>query len=242
MSARFQPVVLCYHAVSDTWEHLLSVRPRAFERQLKLMRARGYAPASAADVLSGRGRLFHVTFDDALRSVANALPILERLGVPATVFACSAFADDGRALDVPELAREASAHPDELATMDWGALSALGERGVEVGSHTKTHAHLRALSDRELRAELEESRERLEDVLRRRCRCLAFPAGEHDGRIRAAARASGYDAAFALPGRSQPWDPFALPRIGMWRQTSLVRAVLKTSPLGWAVAARREPR
>jgi peptidoglycan/xylan/chitin deacetylase (PgdA/CDA1 family) len=242
VSDRFQPVVLCYHAVSDTWEHLLSVRPRAFERQLKLMRARGYAAASAADVLAGRGRLFHVTFDDALRSVSNALPILERLRVPATVFACTAFAESGSALDVPELAREALAHPDELATMDWDALSALGEHGVEIGSHTKTHPHLRTLSDLELRAELRESREQLEDVLERRCRFLAFPYGEHDGRIRAAARAAGYDAAFALPGRSQPWDDFALPRVGIWRQTGFARALLKTSSVGWAVAARREPR
>jgi peptidoglycan/xylan/chitin deacetylase (PgdA/CDA1 family) len=242
MSDRFEPLVLCYHAVSDTWEHLLSVRPRAFERQLKLMRARGYAAAPAPDVLAGRGRLFHVTFDDALRSLTNALPILERLRVPATVFACTAFAEDGRALDVAELADEASAHPDELATMDWDELAELGERGVEIGSHTKTHPHLRTLSDLELRAELRESRERLEDVLGRRCRFLAFPYGEHDERVRAAARAAGYEAAFALPGRSLPWDPFALPRIGIWRQTGLVRALFKTSPVGWAVAARREPR
>jgi peptidoglycan/xylan/chitin deacetylase (PgdA/CDA1 family) len=242
VSDRFEPLVLCYHAVSDTWEHLLSVRPRAFERQLKLMRARGYGAASADDVLAGRGRLFHVTFDDALRSVANALPILERLRVPATVFACTAFAENGRVLDVPELADEATAHPDELATMGWDELTELAERGIEIGSHTKTHAHLRELSDRELRAELRESRERLEDVLRRPCRFLAFPYGEHDERVRAAARASGYDAAFALPGRSLPWDPFALPRIGIWRQTGLVRAFFKISPVGWAVAARREAR
>jgi peptidoglycan/xylan/chitin deacetylase (PgdA/CDA1 family) len=242
MTDRFEPLVLCYHAVSDTWEHLLSVRPRAFERQLKLMRVRGYAAASAAGVLSGRGRLFHVTFDDALRSVSNALPILDRLGVPATVFACTAFAENGRVLDVAELADEASAHPNELATMGWDELAGLAERGVEIGSHTKTHAHLRALSDLELRAELGESRERLEDVLGRRCRFLAFPYGEHDERVRAAARASGYDAAFALPGRSLPWDAFALPRIGIWRQTGLVRALVKTSPVGWAVAARRESR
>jgi peptidoglycan/xylan/chitin deacetylase (PgdA/CDA1 family) len=242
MSARFQPVVLCYHAVSDTWEHLLSVRPRAFERQLKLMRARGYVAAPAAGILAGRGRLFHVTFDDALRSVSNAVPILERLRVPATVFACTAFAENGRALDVPELAREASAQPAELATMGWEELAALAEHGVEIGSHTKTHPHLRALSDLELRAELGGSRERLEDVLGRRCRFLAFPYGEHDERVRAAARASGYDAAFALPGRSQLWDPFALPRIGIWRQTGLARALLKTSAVGFAVADRREPR
>jgi peptidoglycan/xylan/chitin deacetylase (PgdA/CDA1 family) len=242
MSDRFEPIVLCYHGVSDTWEHLLSVRTRAFERQLKLMRVRRYAAASAADVVPGRGRLFHVTFDDALRSVSNILPILDRLRVPATVFACTEFAEGGRVLDVAELADEASVHPDELATMSWDELAELTEHGIEIGSHAKTHAHLRELSDRELRAELRGSRERLEDVLRRRCRFLAFPYGEHDERVRAAARTCGYDAAFALPGSSLPWDAFALPRVGIWRQTGLVRAVVKTSPVGWAVAARREAR
>jgi peptidoglycan/xylan/chitin deacetylase (PgdA/CDA1 family) len=242
MSDRFEPFVLCYHGVSDTWEHVLSVRPQALERQLKLMRARGYAAAPAADVLAGRGRLFHVTFDDAFRSVRSSVPILERLRVPTTVFVCTAFAENGRVLDVPELAHEALARPDELATMDWDGLSELAERGVEIGSHTKTHPHLRTLSDAEVQAELRESREQLEDVLGRPCRLLAFPYGEHDERIRAAARAAGYDAAFALPGRSRPWDPFALPRVGIWRQTGLARALLKTSPLGRAVAASREPR
>ena len=143
---------------------------------------------------------------------------------------------------MPELANEASAHPDELATMSWGELSGLAERGVEVGSHTKTHAHLRRLSDHELREELEESRQRVEDVLGRRCRFLAFPYGEHDERVRAAARGAGYAAAFALPGRPRPWDAFALPRVGIWRQTGLARGFLKTSRVGWAMAARREPR
>ena len=76
----------------------------------------------------------HVTFDDAYRSVANAIPILERLQVPATVFACPGYADEGRPLDVPELADEALAHPEELATMGWEELRGLVERGVEIGS------------------------------------------------------------------------------------------------------------
>jgi peptidoglycan/xylan/chitin deacetylase (PgdA/CDA1 family) len=240
VSKRFEPVVLCYHGVSDTWEHLLSVRPSAFERQLRLMLARGYAAASAADVARGRGRLFHVSFDDALRSVANALPILERQRVPATVFACTHYLRSGAVFDVPELAPEASAHPDELATMDWEALADVSERGVEIGSHTKTHPHLRELSDLDLRAELQESRERLEGMLGSRCRFLAFPYGEHDERVRSAARASGYEGAFALPGRSKPWDPFAIPRVGIWRHTGRVAAVIKTSTIGSRLAARRE--
>lgn len=239
MSERFRPVVLCYHALSDTWEHLLSVRRSAFEQHLRLMRARGYAAASAVEAARGRGRLFHVTFDDALRSVIDAVPILERQRVPATVFACSSYARGGKVFDVPELAAETSAHPGELATLDWEALAELAEHGIEVGSHTKTHPHLSRLSDAELRTELVESREELEDLLGRTCRFLAFPYGEHDDRVRSAARAAGYDAAFALPGRSKPWDAFAIPRVGIWRHTSLVRAAVKTSRLSWPVAARR---
>jgi peptidoglycan/xylan/chitin deacetylase (PgdA/CDA1 family) len=230
-------VVLCYHAVSDGWSHLLSVRPRSFERQLRLMQACRYQPAPAADAADRRGRLFHVTFDDAFRSVWNAVPVLDRLGIRATVFACTAYADAGRTFAPPELAEEASAHPDELATMDWDTLAALAAHGIEVGSHTKTHPHLTVLSDREVRSELRESREQLEDVLERPCRFLSFPYGEHDERIRTAARASGYHAAFALPGREKPRDVFALPRVGVWRHTGLPRLVVKTSALSRPVAA-----
>jgi peptidoglycan/xylan/chitin deacetylase (PgdA/CDA1 family) len=228
-------VVLCYHAVSDAWDHLLSVSPQAFDRQLRLMLALRYLPGSATDALERRGRIFHVTFDDAFESVWNAVPVLERLGVKATVFACTDYADGGKTFRPPELADEASAHPDDLATMDWGSLAALAERGIEIGSHTQTHPHLVSLSDSELRSELRGSRERLEDVLGSPCRFLAFPHGEHDARVRAAARASGYRAAFALPGRERPRDDFALPRVGIWRHTRLPRLTVKTSSLSRSV-------
>jgi len=236
---RFDSIVLCYHAVSDDWDHLLSVRPRALERQLRLMLARRYRPASATDVTAGRRRLLHVTFDDAYRSVWNAVPVLDSLAIRATVFVCTDYAEGGRRFAVQELADEAAAHPDELATMDWDSLAALVEQGIEIGSHTNTHPHLTSLSDRELDAELRASRERLEDVLGISCRFLAYPYGDHDGRVRAAARATGYDGAFALPGRDKPRDVFALPRVGVWRHTGLVRAALKTSALSRPVAAVR---
>ena len=229
-------VVLCYHAISDTWEHLLSVPSRGFERQLRLMLALRYVTGSATDVLERRRRVFHVTFDDAFESVRNAVPVLERLRVNATVFACTDYADGGKTFDPPELAGEAAAHSDELATMDWDSLAALAERGIEIGSHTRTHAHLTSLSDLELRSELHGSRERLEDTLGLPCCFLAFPYGEHDARVRAAARASGYLGAFALPGRARPRDDFALPRVGVWRHTHLPRLTVKTSSLGRPVA------
>jgi peptidoglycan/xylan/chitin deacetylase (PgdA/CDA1 family) len=224
---RFRSLVLCYHAVSDAWPDQLAVPPRLFEEHLVRLLRRGYRPVSAAESLAGRRGSLHVTFDDAYRSVAAAIPILERLGVEATVFACAGYARDGRPLDVPELAAEVAAHPTELATMDWAALRELVERGVEIGSHTVSHPHLTRLSDRELHAELRDSRERLEAELSRPCRFLAYPYGENDVRVRRAAKQAGYDAAFALRERFDDADLFGLPRVDLYRKDTPLRAMLK---------------
>ncbi len=230
---RSGPLVLCYHAVSETWEHALSVRPAAFERQLRSLAWRGYRGVSASDALTAGGRAVHVTFDDAYKSVANALPVLEQLGLPATVFACAGYADTGRPLAVPELAGEAAAHPDELATMDWDELRALAERGVEVGSHTVSHPHLPRLSDAEIDSELRESRTQIEDELGRPCRVMAYPYGEHDARVRAGAQRAGYDVAHSLASQTprKEGGPFAVRRIDLYRGDGVVVTTLKTSIL-----------
>ncbi len=232
-----RPLVLCYHAVSETWHHELSVPADVMERQLTLLLRLGYRPASAAETVTGTGKLLHVTFDDAFASVSNALPVLERTGVRATIFACTGYADDGRPPEIPELADELRARPAELATMTWDELRALEERGIEVSSHTVSHPHLTTLSDAELAHELGSSRQRLEDELGHPCRVLAYPYGECDERVRAAARAAGYEAAFGLPGDATGRDRFELFRVGVWNGEGLPRVALKASsfarsPLG----------
>ena len=237
----FRALVLCYHAVSDGWPHPLAVTRRAFERQLSSLLRRGFRPFPAAELPSGPRRGLHVTFDDAFTSVLDAVPVLQRLGIPATVFAASGFADEGRPLDVPELATEAAAYPEHLATMNWSELAELARAGVEVGSHTISHAHLTRLSDEELDRELRQSRSRIEDELGRPCRLIAYPYGEHDPRVQAAVRRSGYEAAFALAAGAGRDNPYALPRIDLYRRDSLVRATLKTSfvkPHGSALLGR----
>jgi peptidoglycan/xylan/chitin deacetylase (PgdA/CDA1 family) len=104
------------------------------------------------------------------------------------------------------------------------------DRGVEVGSHSLTHAHLTQLSSFELERELSESRHRLEDELGRPCRFLAYPYGEEDSRVKGAARTAGYEAAFALEARESPIDVYAVPRVAIWRNDGLVRMTLKTLP------------
>ncbi|MHB8651053.1 MAG: polysaccharide deacetylase family protein [Gaiellaceae bacterium] len=223
MTARLGPLVLCYHAVTSEWPDPLAVSAADLERQLRLLR-RFWPAGSAADAAGGR-RVLHVTFDDAYRNVGDALPVLERLRVPATVFVCAGYLD-GRPLDIPEL-RGTRFDATALATMTVDELRELRERGVEIGSHTLVHPHLPALGDAELRRELVESRQVLEEALGVPCRLLAYPFGEQDARVRAAARAAGYEAAFGLPGERD--DRYALPRLGVWRRDSLRRVAAKAA-------------
>jgi peptidoglycan/xylan/chitin deacetylase (PgdA/CDA1 family) len=182
--------------------HRLSISPDLLLRQVRLL---------------SRFRRVRATFDDAFRSAASVFPELERMGVPVQVFVCTGYARDGTPLSIPELAGD---DPHQLVTMTWDEL-----RGLDVGSHGVTHAHLTELSDEELRRELVESKERVEDELGRACTDFAYPYGEHDERVRAAVRAAGYERAYGLhvDGR----DPFALRRVDLYRRhtpfTSLLR-------------------
>jgi len=78
------------------------------------------------------------------------------------------------------------------------------------------HWHLdgedgRLLDGGELSRELEESKSEVERLTGRPCRTLAYPYGLYDERVVDAARAAGYELAFAwLPG---PWRPLEAPRL-----------------------------
>jgi hypothetical protein len=84
-------------------------------------------------------RTLHVTFDDAFRSVDSVLGVLERLGVPATIFACTKLAERGDHFRVPELSGRLPADEDELLTMPWDTLGGLAERHHDARVQAATH-------------------------------------------------------------------------------------------------------
>ena len=236
----FRPLVLVYHAVSDDWSDPLSVRVADFEQQMRTLNARGYQGCTWRELLNHPGdrKLAHITFDDAFRSVANALPVLRELGLPATIFACSQYARDGGRLSIPRLAERAA--DDEIATMDWATLRAVVEEGpVEIGSHGRGHVDLVELSDAELGRELNESKSEIEDHLGRACATHAYPFGSQDARVRRATAAAGYAAAFGAPGVSGQVDPFRIPRTGIWRDEPPLRQRVRTQSMTRLILERR---
>ena len=200
-------VTLCFHAVSPTWEHRLSLHPDLLLRQVRLLK---------------RFRRVCASFDDAFRSSASVFAALERAGVPVQIFVCTAYARDGAPLTIPELAGD---DPEQLATMTWDELRAHADRGVAVGSHGVSHAHLTRLPDVELRRELVESKREIEERLGRPCPDFAYPYGEHDERVRGAVRDGGYERAYGLLERGR--DPYALRRVDLYRRHTPFRALLR---------------
>jgi peptidoglycan/xylan/chitin deacetylase (PgdA/CDA1 family) len=224
-------LVLCYHALSPTWPAQLSTTPERFTAQLDHLRRRGWQPTTFLDAIRAPrgGRTLAVTFDDAFRSVATlAKPILDDLGWPATVFVPTAFPERGGPLSWTGIEQwRDGAHAGELAVMTWPEIRALADAGWEIGSHTRSHPRLTTLDDEALSRELEGSRADCEQELGRPCPTLAYPYGDVDARVVAAAVDAGYEAAAALPARLHDDRRHEWPRIGVYNKDGLGRFRLK---------------
>lgn len=226
-------IVLCYHGVSERWPAEYSIAPSVLESQLSLLVDRGYRGVTFHEAVRGgySGRLMAITFDDAFRSVFEvAFPVLKSLGLVGTVFAPTGFVGRGEPVGWPEVeVWLGGPHQEELYPASWQQLNELAEAGWEIGSHTRTHPHLTDLSDEELEIELMESREQCQHHLGTPCRSIAYPFGDCDTRVAAAALRAGYEAAASLPRRFRSGDPMAWPRVGIYRSDGVVAYRFKVS-------------
>jgi peptidoglycan/xylan/chitin deacetylase (PgdA/CDA1 family) len=224
-------MVLCYHAVSPSWTADLSVTPDALERQLSTLVARGWRGATFRDAVfePPARRTLAVTFDDAFASVLElAHPILSTLGLPATLFAPTAFVSAGQPLAWPGVEHWLETpFAAELRCLSWQQLGVLREDGWEIGSHTRTHPRLTRLDEQALRAELGESRDELVANLGSPCETVAYPFGDVDERVAEAAQAAGYRAGAALSSRLAARGPHRWPRVGIFHGDKTWRFELK---------------
>jgi peptidoglycan/xylan/chitin deacetylase (PgdA/CDA1 family) len=229
-----ETLVVCYHVVSDRWSVPWSITPRQLREQLEVLVGRGYQGRTFSDAVTSDDMdpKLAITFDDASSSVLEvAYPILSALGLVATVFVVTDFADTGRPLEFLEVDGIPNApNTRDVRGLTWPELARLTDQGWEIGSHTRTHPHLTELDDATLAEELRGSREACERALGRPCLSLAYPYGDLDSRVLAAAAEAGYEVAATLPAGVPKPSPFAWPRIGVYHGDSLRRFRLKVSP------------
>jgi len=227
-------LVLCYHAVSETWPADLSTTPEAIEEQLAALVERGYRGVTFSEAVEpGAGRRVAVTFDDAYRSVCElALPILDRLGLPGTVFVPTAHVDSEAPMAWAGIDRWLGGpHEQEMLCMGREQLRDLDRHGWEIGAHTHTHPRLSQLPESELPGELELPRRLLTEWLGKPCRSLAYPYGDFSPAAVAATQAAGYSSAATLTASLPTRDPFLWPRVGVYSGEAGWRFRLKVAPL-----------
>lgn len=229
-----EPLVLCYHAVSERWPAPLAIAPARLDRQLTRLLERGYRGVTFHQAVHEppEGRVLAVTFDDGYRSVVRqALPIMRRLGLPGTVFVVTDYLARAGPMSWSGIDQWVGGpHEPELEPLSLADLGTLQDAGWEIGSHTRSHPRLTAIGTAALRGELQGSREECELRLGAPCRSLAYPYGDVDDRVVRAAGDAGYLAAAMLPGRFQRPTPLAWPRIGIYRSDSDRRVAAKVSP------------
>ena len=214
--------VLMYHKVNDTAGNTVTVPTSQFDEQMAQLRDLDYTVVSLDDVLAHYldarplpHRAVLITFDDGyLDNLEIAVPILQRHGYPAVLFAPIGYLDTGRPLP----------HDEHLAsrgivnrTLDWSQLAELEQAGVRVESHGIGHRPLADLEVDEAAREITLSKLRLEEALGRPVRAFAYVKGSeaHYRPVHLSLlRQAGYDVAFTSisGGNGSRTDPLQLHR------------------------------
>ncbi len=207
----FQLRILQYHNVTPTFEPAGTwVTPRQFRRHLQEVRRLGLPavdPQQWESMLHHPGVLW--TFDDGFEGVYRyAFPLLERWGIRGFVFVVVGAIGTWNHWD--------ASFGRPIRHLSKEELLALHRAGWQIGSHSLTHPDLTQLSPEELRQELIESKARLEDLLGTEVSAFCYPFGRWNLRVREAVQEAGYKVAFSSRPWGEPYDPFAIPRIGVY--------------------------
>lgn len=183
-----------------SWRYKLP--PETFRNHLNVITSSSYQVTTLPDINSDQPLL--MTFDDGGVSCAETIaPLLETYGIRGHFFVIT-----GRLGDDGYLTRQ--------------QVRDLAAAGHHVGSHTVTHANLRALSSENRLRELRKSKRDLENILDTECLSISVPGGFANEHVIADAFDAGYDYAFVSEPRylSLSVADGSIGRWNVWHDTS----------------------
>jgi len=254
-------IILGYHRVTPEQRGDLSVTIGQFRAQLQFLIQNGL-PNLSLDAILGDSRLrcaltrgFAITFDDGYRdNYLHALPVLQELGLKATIFVTVDYVD--REVLYPWDERQSRKRDDlceEDFSVTWKHLVEMRDSGVfSIGSHTLSHPELTSVSIDVARHEITESKRVLENRLGGQVDLFCYPRGRMDRSTIPLVEEAGYKAAVVTPWDPIPISRFTLPRVVMASNTTLaslrqrtgtfVQALLWTGLYPYAISVRSKVR
>lgn len=178
--------ILTYHSIDESGS-VISIDRQTFTQHMRWL-ADNVAVVHLKQLLElpEDEHAVAITFDDGFQNFADrALPVLREHGLPATVFVVSDLVGRTNEWSVGTL--PAVPH---LPLMDWDVLGRLAAENVVIGSHTRTHPNLRLVNGERLQHEVAGAADVITERIGQRPHSFAFPYGEQDDAVIAAARAS----------------------------------------------------
>jgi peptidoglycan/xylan/chitin deacetylase (PgdA/CDA1 family) len=197
----------------------IDISPERFEQQLNWLARTGKVVSLDATLNQTRRNAIAITFDDGYRdNLTVALPMLERFGLPMTLFVVAGFVDSEGYLSEEEL-REISRHPL-----------------ITIGSHGLWHRHFNRITHDEARFELTESKRLLEQTIGKPVDLMAWPYGECNTELEELAGACGYRAGWSVwKGTNGTYSQWRVP---LGRNDHMLRFIAKASGVYGATEAR----
>jgi peptidoglycan/xylan/chitin deacetylase (PgdA/CDA1 family) len=230
-------IILAYHEVDPVPTRGWAVSSEDFEDQMRYLAVAGYNVipiADLADYVNGKKpslppNAVVITTDDGWRCNYTVMyPMLKRLGYPWSLYV------------YPKIVGQGS------HALTWKQIEELSAGGVDVEGHTMSHADLLRKShpemtdedyDKFLTTELEDSRRVIQSHIDHAVRFIAYPYGNYDNTVTAAARRAGYVAGLVswLRPNTRTTDPMKLGRVKMVSSMSLedFRSALGAPTLAW---------
>jgi peptidoglycan/xylan/chitin deacetylase (PgdA/CDA1 family) len=189
--------ILMYHYVSgDPADRTDSnwMSTETFESQLQALKDNGYTTLTAEQaehMLTTKERpsdkVVWLTFDDGSLTMARDVsPLLQKYGMHATAFIVTGFVD-----------------ANQGGILSWQQIKDMQNSGAwDFGSHTVSHADLGSGDAASIRAQLEQSRDRLNQELGIDTNIICYPAGGYNDQTLQIATELGYKFGLQDPGRN----------------------------------------
>lgn len=172
--------ILMYHSVGNN-KHFFTVTPENFEWQMGYLKRHNFNIISLGQLVEKiinkqpfQEKTIAITFDDGYAdNYSNVFPVLKKYSIPITIF-----------LPTDLVGQKQMVRGIDMEYLTWHQVVEMNQSGlVDFGSHSKTHRRLSTLGRDEVKSELKESKNVIEQNLNKNCDLFAYPFGDHNDGI-----------------------------------------------------------
>ncbi|HCQ89937.1 MAG TPA: xylanase deacetylase [Clostridium sp.] len=198
--------VLYYHSIQKSGENELMMDPKLFRSHLQWLKDNGYTSLTMEEFYNYikyntpvPEKSVVITFDDGyIDNYTNAMPIINEFDFDTTIFMVSDFVGN------PNFLTESQ-------------LKELEKNKINIESHTANHLELAKLPKEKQREELQQSKDRLNNLLDEKIEYVAYPYGSYNDDTKNTTKEIGYKMGFSTDSgwASGDDDLFSIPRVYM---------------------------